>query len=141
MAAVSLIMAWMSFILLVSLAEEVNLLAFLYVSSIILYITYYINNDFKNINMSLQVTIFFLTIPSSIYWYVFIQYNYFLRIKPFSYSSVVFIMFTYFYILMYIFFESHKPTKYGRFKVLQVVTDKMFKWQLFGFTNLIFVNN
>lgn len=107
MGAAIVIIMWICFTFLMSLAEEVNALAFFYCSSIIFYLTYHIN-ALKNINihLTLQVTILFLTIPSFIFWYIFIEYNYFLRIKPIPYVFVVFTMFTYFYILMYIFFES-----------------------------------
>jgi hypothetical protein len=103
MPAIVLLIVWICFIFLVSCAEEVNSIAFLYVSSVTLCLTYLINT-FKNIYMSLQVSLVLLTIPSFIFWYLFITYNYFLRINPISYETVVFIMFAYFYILIYLFF-------------------------------------
>ena len=108
---INFVLLWLLFVFLISYVKEINNIAFFYISSIMLYSTYYFNS-FKNIYMSLQVGLLLLMIPSFIFWYVFITYNYFLKIKPISYEIVVFIMFFYFYILIYLFYNhGNTPNK------------------------------
>lgn len=95
---------WISFVIFMSCAEYVDHPAYFYMSSILFYLTYYLN-DLKQIHMSLQVTLLLLTIPSCLLWYVFITYNYYLRIFVIPYEYVVFVMFMYFYIMIYLFSE------------------------------------
>ena len=104
MYALSLIFCWLIFIVSVCNAEAVDHSAFFYFSAIMFFVTYYLNFK-KNITMSLQVTIFFLSIPSSIYWFVFIVHNRHFKLDPFSYEFVIFIMLLYFYAMLYVFSE------------------------------------
>lgn len=99
-----LLLIWICFIIFISCAEHVDHPAYLYMSSILFYLTYYLN-VLKRIRMSLQVTLLLLTIPSCLLWHVFITYNYYLRITVIPYEYVVFVMFMYFYIIIYLFSE------------------------------------
>jgi hypothetical protein len=99
-----LLLIWINFVAFMSCAEHVDHPAYFYMSSIVLYLTYYLNN-LKQIYMSLQITLLFLTIPSCLLWHVFITYNYYLRITVIPYEQVVFVMFMYFYIMIYLFSE------------------------------------
>ena len=96
------LLVWVSFILLFTYSEFANSLDYFYFSNLMLFVSYHLN-VIKNINMSLQITIVLFNIPSLIFWYSFITYNYFLKIYSISYNLIVFYMFTYFYILSYVF--------------------------------------
>ena len=100
----SLFLFWGAFIILVSCGEEVDIFAYSYCSSIILYLTYYANT-YQQYKLSLQMSIILFTLPSCLLWYVIITYNYFLKVFPFSYHLIVAIMFTYFYVFIYLFSE------------------------------------
>ena len=95
-------LSWVFFIFLISCAEKVNSIDFFYFSSIMIWFTYLINT-FKNIYLSLRVNVILLTIPSLIFWYLFITYNYFLKINSISHEIMFVLMFAYFYILIYLF--------------------------------------
>lgn len=100
-----LFLFWICFIVFLSFAEEIDTNAFLYLFSIILYLTYYINNYKKAIKMTLKLTLLFLLIPSFLYWYFIIIENFFLKVEPISYSTLIFSMFSYFYFFIYCFSE------------------------------------
>lgn len=105
-----LLLTWICFVVCMSCAEHVDHPAYFYMSSILFYLTYYLNN-LKRINMTLQVTLLLLTIPSCLLWHVFITYNYYLRITVIPYEYVVFVMFIYFYIMIYLFSEFSQVPK------------------------------
>jgi hypothetical protein len=98
-------LSWVFFIVLISCAEKVNSMYFFYFSSIMIWFTYLINT-FKNIYLSLKVNSVLLTMPSFIFWYLFITYNDFLKINSISYEIVFILMSAYFYILIYLFLEA-----------------------------------
>ena len=99
-----LLTLWLFFIFFICQAEEVTPEAYFYVSSIMFYYTYYCNKQ-KNINMSLQVFIVFLTIPSVIYWFIYITHNCYFKLNPFEPIYLFIVMWLYFYSLIYLFSE------------------------------------
>jgi hypothetical protein len=113
-------LSWVFFIVLISCAEKVNSMYFFYFSSIMIWFTYLINT-FKNIYLSLKVNSVLLTMPSFIFWYLFITYNDFLKINSISYEIVFILMSAYFYILIYLFL---KATLNLRFRVYNQGTNK-----------------
>ena len=102
-----IILLWLCLIILVNFADEINMMAFLYICIINFYFIYKIN-FFKNIYISLRSILILISIPSCIMWYVFITNNYFLKIEPANYFTVVFSMFLYFYGFIFLLSEFNK---------------------------------
>jgi hypothetical protein len=99
-----LLVIWTSFILLMVFSEELDQPHYLLFSGLMFYFTYVYNkiNPFK---MTARKIILFSTIPNSIFWYVGFVYNDFLCLTPISYELFIVLLFTYIYLLLYIFIE------------------------------------
>jgi hypothetical protein len=95
---------WTSFILLMIFSEELDQPHYLLFSGLMFYLTYVYNkiNPFK---MTVRKTIILLTIPNLIFWYIGFVYNDFLCLTPISYELFIALLFTYTYLLLYIFTE------------------------------------
>ena len=104
MHAICIILVWVYFVILFTFAQDALNADYLEHSLVALGIIYYFNS-LTIIRVSPQLFIIYLLVPSFIFWYVFITYNYFLRVYPFPEENVYFIMFFYFYILIYLFSE------------------------------------
>ena len=101
-----LLIYWLYFIIFSSQFFNVLRLShFLLFSYIMLMVTIICNENFKT-NISFKTAILLLTIPYSIYWYIIIVYNKFLKIHPFSYEFVIYILFFLTYLIIYSFWES-----------------------------------
>ena len=103
----SLILVWISFIILMSFSEELDQSHYLLFSGSMLYFTY-LYNKIIPIYMSIKITLLLVNISSLILWYIAFVYNDFLSIKPISYELFMSLFFIYIYLMIYIFFESSK---------------------------------
>ena len=101
----SLVLAWISFIILMSFSEELDQSHYLLFSSSMFYFTY-LYNKIRPSYMSIKITLILINISSLILWYIAFVYNDFLSIKPMSYELFVSLFFIYVYLMVYIFFES-----------------------------------
>ena len=102
----AILLLWFLFLILIN-SDEFSVTEFLCICNINFYFIYKINFH-KNVYVSLRLILLLICIPSCIMWYVFITNNYFLKIEPAPYITVVYIMFFYFYIFLYLFSEFKK---------------------------------
>ena len=101
----SLLLAWISFIILMSFSEELDQSHYLLFSSSMFYFTY-LHNKIRPICMSIKATLILVNTSSLILWYIAFVYNDFLSIKPISYKLFMSLFFVYIYLMVYTFFES-----------------------------------
>jgi hypothetical protein len=99
-----LVAVWTGFILLMVFSEELNQSHYLLFSGSMFYFTY-VYNKITPFKMTIRKTIVFLIIPNLIFWYIGFVYNDFLCLTPISYELFVTLLFTYIYLLLYIFIE------------------------------------
>jgi len=111
----SLILTWISFVVLMSFSEELDQSHYLLFSSSMLYFTYLYNKVIPTY-MSVKITLLLVNISSLILWYIAFVYNDFLSLKPLSYELFVSLFFTYIYLMIYVFFESSNFKKCSIFK-------------------------
>ena len=95
-----LIILWFSFILIPGLFPDIDAPHYLLFSSTMLYLTY-VYNQVSPLILTPRISVFFLSIPSSILWYMAYHYNNFLCINPISEEAFVTLMFIYWYIMIY----------------------------------------
>jgi hypothetical protein len=100
-----LLVIWVSFILLMILSEELDQSHYLLFSGLMFYFTY-VYNKINSFKMTTREIILFTTIPNSIFWYIGFVYNDFLSLTPISYELFIVLLFTYTYLLLYIFIEN-----------------------------------
>lgn len=100
-----LVVFWASFILLMTLCEELDQLHYLLFGSSMLYFTYIINKV-KPFRLTLRGLLFFLSIPNFIFGYIVFVYNDFLALNPISYELLIAVVFIYVYIITYAFLEN-----------------------------------
>jgi hypothetical protein len=99
-----LVVIWICFILSMIFSEELDQPHYLLFSGLMLYFTY-IYNKIAPFKMTARKIVFFTIIPNLIFWYIGFVYNDFLSLTPISYELFVFLLFTYTYLLLYIFAE------------------------------------
>jgi hypothetical protein len=99
-----LVAVWTGFILLMVFSEELNQSHYLLFSGSMFYFTY-VYNKITPFKMTIRKTIVSLIIPNLIFWYIGFVYNDFLCLTPISYELFVTLLFTYIYLLLYIFIE------------------------------------
>jgi hypothetical protein len=56
-------------------------------------------------HVSSRIFLIFLTIPSAIFWYIAFVYNDFLCLTPISYELFVALLFSFVYLVLYLFWE------------------------------------
>jgi hypothetical protein len=95
-----LIALWSAFILIPGLFPDVDASHYLLFSGTMLYFTY-ICNQVSPLVLTPKASMYFLSIPSSILWYVAYHYNDFLCIDPISEEVFVSLMFVYGYTMIY----------------------------------------
>ena len=102
---------WSSFIFFIGVSESDDSHYFLF-CSVMLYVTY-IYNQIYYIKLTPKTCSLLLSIPSVILWWILYVYNYLLSLEPFSNEVIISIIFLYFYILLYIFWEYDKFGEYN----------------------------
>ena len=55
--------------------------------------------------LSFKTTLLFLILPSIIFWYIFFIYNDFLALLPVKWEIFVGLLFTYFYVTLYLYYS------------------------------------
>lgn len=53
-----------------------------------------------------KIAVYVLILPNIFFWYMFIIYNNFFSINPFQYELLIFVLFSYLYVLFYILFNT-----------------------------------
>jgi hypothetical protein len=99
-----LVVIWAGFILLMVFSEELDQPHYLLFSGSMFYFTY-VYNKITPFKMTARKIILFLTIPNLIFWYIGFVFNDFLCLTPISYELFITLLFTYTYLLLYIFVE------------------------------------
>ena len=99
-----LIFFWSSFILLMSLLDELTQLNYLFFSFVMLCLTYCFNR-INYITVSFRTVILLLNIPSAILWYIAFVYNDFLCITPLSDEVFMGLFLFYSYLNLYFYLE------------------------------------
>jgi hypothetical protein len=116
-----IVLTWAIFIILMSVSEDLDQPHYLLFSCFMFYFTY-INNQVKPRIMTIKWTIIFLITPNLIFWYIGFVYNDFLCLNPISYEMFMSILFTYFYLMIYLFFfDQIKTEKHISFLNLQTL--------------------
>lgn len=100
----NLIIIWFTFIIFISISEELDQSHYFIFSSFMLYFTY-IYNQLIPRKVSSKIIILLLTIPITIFWYVAFVYNDFLCLNPITYETFITVLFFCIYLLIYVFFE------------------------------------
>ena len=65
------------------------------------------NTQIKTV-MNVQTSILLLSVPYSIYCYIWVIFNDFLLIHPFSYNFIIFTLFFLTYLILYMYWELEK---------------------------------
>ena len=99
-----LLLVWPFFILLLSLAKELDQIHY-FLSSVLMFYFTYLYDQVYIIKISLRTNVCLLLIPSIIFWYIAFVYNDFLCLTPISHEILVSILFFHAYIMMYVFWE------------------------------------
>ena len=95
---------WFSFIILMGVSETDDSHYFLFCISM-LYVTY-LYNQILYIKLTPKIFSVIFFIPSVILWWIIYVYNYLLSFNPISDYIMVYIILTYFYLLVYTYWES-----------------------------------
>ena len=103
----SLLFIWVSFILLLSFYENLELLHYILSSGVMLFLTYFYNR-IEPFRIWPKIVVPLLGVPSGVTWYVIFVYNDFLCLNPLRYEYFVGLSFLYLYVMVYVFFESSK---------------------------------
>lgn len=96
---------WLGFISLTIFFEESDQFHYIFFLGVMFYFTYFYNK-ISPLKIATRKTIFFLILPSVIFWYISFVYNDFLCLTPVSFELFLTILFTYIYILFYVFIET-----------------------------------
>lgn len=96
----NLIILWLIFVLIPGLFPNIDASHYLLFSCTMLYSTY-ICNQVNPSTLTPRISVFFLTIPSTILWYIAYHYNDFLCVNPISEEFVISLMLIYWYIMIY----------------------------------------
>ena len=99
-----LLLVWTFFILLLSLAKELDQIHY-FLFSVLMLNFIYLYDQVYPIKISLRTNVCLLLIPSIILWYIAFVYNDFLCLTPMSHEIFVSILFFHAYIMMYVFWE------------------------------------
>lgn len=99
-----LIVIWISFILFISIFQELTQLHYLLYSNFMLCFIY-LYNLVSYVNISLRIVVIVSSIPSIIFWYVAFVYNDFLSLTSIKYEMFISGLFIYLYMTIYIFCE------------------------------------
>lgn len=94
------ISTWLSFILLVSFSEELDLNHFLLLSVLTFYFTYFYNQINPKI-LSKKIVLLLFSIQSTMMWYVGFIYNDFLCLNPMPHEMFLNLFVLYFFITIY----------------------------------------
>ena len=95
------IIFWLTFILIPGLFPDIDASHYLLFSGTMFYLTYIYNQVNPSI-LTPRISVFFLSIPSILLWYIAYYYNDFLCINPISKELLITLMFTYWYVMIYI---------------------------------------
>jgi len=95
------IVLWLIFIFIPGLFPDIDGSHYLLFSGTMFYLIY-IYNQVSPVVLTPRMTMFFLSIPSAILWYIAYHYNDFLCINPISEESFTILMFIYWYAIIYI---------------------------------------
>ena len=96
---------WVTFVILIGISETDAEHYFLFCFTMF-YFTF-IYNRIYSIRLSPKLISLFLILPSAIMWWIAYVYNYLLSINPLEDYLVIFSIFLYFYILIFIYWESN----------------------------------
>lgn len=95
---------WLAFIIFMGVSESDDSHYFLF-CFFMFYVTY-LYNVIVPIKLTVQLYVFYLSIPSIILWWIIYTYNWLLSIEePISNEIMISIIFLYFYMFIYIFWE------------------------------------
>ena len=95
------LLIWVSFVLLMSLSEGLDLNHFLLFSGFMFYF-HYISNEIKPINLSWKAIVLLVNLPTTLFWYLAFVYNDFLCITPVSYEVFLSVFSLYLFANFYI---------------------------------------
>ena len=101
----NLVYFWISFIFLMGISETDANHYFLFCFAMY-YLTYIYNRIYPT-NITPKTFSMFIFFPSIIVWWILYVYNYLLSITPLDEYIVVYTILIYFYLLIYIFWESN----------------------------------
>lgn len=99
-----LVIAWIIFILFIIFSKDVLQFRYLLFSICMFCFTYYYNKISPFI-LTLRKAIVLLSIPHIVFWHIAFVYNDFLCLNPISYELFLTFLFTYIYVLIYVFTE------------------------------------
>jgi hypothetical protein len=97
----NLIILWLTFILIPGLFPDIDTSHYLLFTATMFYLTY-IYNQVNPLILTPRISVFFLSIPSSILWYVAYHYNDFLSINPINEDLFVGLMLIHGYAMIYV---------------------------------------
>lgn len=100
-----LLIIWVSFVIVISVFQELNQLDYFLYSCVILCLLYFYNLV-NHTSISLRVVILISSIPNIIFWDVAFVYNDFLSLTSIRYEIFVSLLFIYVYVIIYIFCET-----------------------------------
>ena len=101
----SLIVVWVSFIVLMTFCKDLDQSHYLLFSSSMLYLTYVINKV-QSFELTVRGLLLFLSIPHLIFGYIAFVYNNFLALNPIRDELFLTLLFIYTYLLAYAFLEN-----------------------------------
>nr|AEP20735.1 ORF105 [Kryptoperidinium foliaceum endosymbiont] len=99
------ILIWVSFILVLSLSEELDHEHFLLFSCSLFY-AIYLYNLISPIALSLRETLLLFNVPTLILWYLVFVYNDFLCLNPISHQTFISLFIFYLYFNFYFYYKS-----------------------------------
>jgi hypothetical protein len=100
------IIFWLTFILIPGLFPDIDASHYLLFSCTMLYLTYIYNKVNPSI-LTPRISVLFLSIPSTLVWYIAYHYNDFLCINLISEEFFISLMFIYWYVIIYIASECY----------------------------------
>jgi hypothetical protein len=103
---INLFLIWLSFVLLMSFSEELDLAHFVLFSSSMFYFTS-LYNKINPVVLSKKTTLLLFSATTLILWYTAFVYNDFLCLNPIPYEMFMSLFFTYFLIILYLLISLH----------------------------------
>lgn len=97
----NLITIWVSFIIIISLFQELTSLDY-FLANIVTFCFTYLYNVVNITTISLKTVILIFSIPSFLFWYVAFVYNDFLSLTPLKFEAFISLLFVYIYITLFI---------------------------------------
>lgn len=94
---------WIAFIFLMGISECDANHYYLFCAS--MFYATYLYNQIQPTGLTLKMSSIYLSIPSVILWWIVYVYNWFLREDPISDEIMIGIIFLYFYIFLYVYWE------------------------------------